>query len=235
MSEFDEYRLRYEDEINRALAFGGKSHDFYTQVKADVLVELLQREAPARSLDILDVGCGNGAIHHFLLSSGLPMKVTGIEVAAEFLEMARQANPAVTYDVYDGSRLPYETAQFDAAFTICVMHHVPPGQWPDFLAEMGRVVRPGGLVAVFEHNPFNPVTAHIVRTCQFDRNAVLLKPARLSKLMHDAKLVSVAREFILFTPFENRTIRNLERGIRWLPLGAQYVSFGRVPPACLPS
>ena len=229
MSEFDEYRLRYEEEINSAIAFGGKSHDFYTKVKADVLVEILRRVAPARSLDVLDIGCGNGSLHPFLLSSGQPMTLTGIDVAAEFVATARQANPEVTYDIYDGRRLPYETGQFDAAFTVCVMHHVPPQHWPEFLAEMCRVVRPGGQVAVFEHNPFNPMTAHIVRTCPLDRNAVLLKPAHLTKLMRGAKLASVACEFILFTPFGNPKVRHLERLIHWLPLGAQYVCFGQIP------
>ena len=231
MSEFDEYRLRYEEEINSSIAFGGKSHDFYTKVKADVLVEILRRLAPVRSLDVLDIGCGNGALHPFLLSSGQPMTLTGIEVAAEFVAVARQANRDVTYDIYDGQRLPYDTGRFDAAFSVCVMHHVPPRHWPDFLAEMSRVVRPGGQVAVFEHNPFNPMTAHIVRTCPLDRSAVLLKPADLAKLMRGANLASVACEFILFTPFENPRVRYLERLIRWLPLGAQYVSFGQVPVA----
>ncbi|WMT72576.1 class I SAM-dependent methyltransferase [Bradyrhizobium sp. Ash2021] len=108
MSEFDEYRHRYEDEINNAIAFGGKTHDFYTQVKADLLVELLEAKVKEpRPLNILDIGCGNGAIHPFLKSSALPVKVTGVEVAAQFLDMARQTNPDVDYDVYDGHRLMF--------------------------------------------------------------------------------------------------------------------------------
>jgi len=233
MTEFDRYRLHYEDDIDRAIAFGGQTHDFYTKVKADVLVELLRRGAPERRLDLLDVGCGNGALHRFLLSSGLPLSVTGIEVAGEFVAMARQANPDVSYDVYDGTRLPYDAGRFDAAVTICVMHHVPPGEWPGFLAEMCRVVRPGGLVTVFEHNPFNPMTAHIVKTCPLDRNAVLLKPGRLAELMRTAGLDAVAREFILFTPFGSPVFRRFDRMMSWLPLGAQYVCFGRVPAATI--
>jgi SAM-dependent methyltransferase len=229
VSEFDAYFLRYEDEINQAISFCGKSHDFYTRVKADVLIELLLHDAPERTLDLLDVGCGTGALHPFLLASGVAAKVTGIEVAAQYVEMARQVNPDVNYDVYDGRRLPYDAGRFDSAFTICVMHHVPPAQWSEFLAEMCRVVRPGGLLAVFEHNPFNPITARIVRTCPIDRNAVLLKPAYLGKLMRAAGLDAVRHEYILFTPFASKLFRRFDRRLSWLPLGAQYVSFGRVP------
>ncbi len=230
MSEFDEYRHRYEDEINNAIAFGGKTHDFYTQVKAALLVELLEAKVKEpRPLNILDIGCGNGSIHPFLKSSALPVKVTGVEVAAQFLAMARRTNPDVDYDVYDGHRLPYQSGQFDAAFTICVMHHVPPDQWPAFLDEMRRVVRPGGVVFVFEHNPLNPLTSHIVRTCPLDKNAVLLSAAKLGNLMQAAGLEGVSHEFMLFTPFERPLFRRFDRLMRWLPFGAQYVSFGRVP------
>ena len=113
-SEFDQYRFDYESEIDLAIAFGGKSHEFYLKAKADVLVDILKAERPGggRPLDLLDVGCGNGGLHRFLAPSDLPLKLTGIEVAAQFVEMARKANPGIAYDVYDGERLPYDTGRF---------------------------------------------------------------------------------------------------------------------------
>jgi SAM-dependent methyltransferase len=226
--EFDQYRANYDDEINRVIAFGGQEHAFYLQVKADSFVDLLRRHLPARDLHVLDVGCGNGTMHPFLLSSGLPIRLTGIEVAPQFVSMAREANPAVVYDVYDGQRLPYDADGFDAAVAFCVMHHIPPAEWTTFIGEMSRVVRPGGLVAVFEHNPFNPATAYIVRTCPIDRHAVLLRPNVLTGLMRSTGLAEVTREFILFTPFASPAFRGIDRSLRWLPLGAQYVAFGQV-------
>ena len=70
-------------------------------------------------------------------------------IASGGLTQAADRNPGVSYRPYDGRRLPYEDGQFDAAVTICVMHHVPPAQWPAFAAEMKRVVRRGGLAVVF--------------------------------------------------------------------------------------
>jgi SAM-dependent methyltransferase len=192
------------------------------------LAELLRRHFGDTRLDLLDVGCGNGMLHGFLLASGLPFSVTGIDVAAEFMAAAREANPQVTYDTYEGGRLPYEDASFDAVFTICVMHHVPPQDWPRFLAEMRRVVRPGGLVLVFEHNPLNPLTRRLVRNCAVDENAVLLKPALLDGLMRDAGIEAVRLEFIIFTPFASAVFRRLDRVMSPVPLGAQYVAYGRV-------
>jgi hypothetical protein len=42
-------------------------------------------------------------------------------------------------------------------------------------------------------------------------------------------LEKVSRRFMLFTPFAARLFRELDRSLGWLPLGAQYVSYGRVP------
>jgi ubiquinone/menaquinone biosynthesis C-methylase UbiE len=230
MAEFDEFTKDYSDQINAAIAFSGQSHDFYTKVKAEYLTELLEGELPgSQTLRVLDVGCGHGIIHPFLTQPGSRMEITGIDVAATVIEEARLMHPGIDYDVYDGSRLPYEDASFDAAFTICVMHHVPPPEWPGFLAEMRRVVRPGGVVAVFEHNPYNPVTKRIVDTCPIDKNAVLLKSGELKELARQTGLKDVASRFILFTPFDKPIFKRFDRGMGWLPLGAQYFVAGSVP------
>lgn len=229
MAEFDQYGSAYDDRISRAVKLSGQEHDFFLQVKAEVLAELLGQPSHECDVRVLDVGCGNGRLHGFLLSAAPSIKLTGIEVAAGFVEPAREANPDVRYDLYDGRRLPYEDATFDAAFTVCVLHHVSPARWPDFVTELRRVVRPGGLVAVFEHNPLNPVTTYIVRTCPIDRDAVLLRAARLDALLRGAGLCATRHEFILFTPFKSPIFRRLDRLMSWLPLGAQYVSSARVP------
>ena len=229
MSEFDGYRANYQDGIDRAIAFAGKSQDYYTKFKADLLIDLFRRQFGSIPLDVLDVGCGNGAIHPHLLSSGLALKLTGVEVAARFVDLARAANPDVRYDVYDGKRLPYGAARFDAVIAICVMHHIPPPEWIDFVRELQRVVRPGGMIAAIEHNPFNPLTVHVVRTCEFDRNAVMVKPGRLKELLRTANLEDVGVRFFQFTSADGLLFRRVDRLLGWLPLGAQYLAFGRVP------
>ena len=157
------------------------------------------------------------------------MNLRAIDVAATVVEEARLANPTVEYESYEGDQLPYPDQSFDAAFTIAVMHHVPPIQWLAFLKEMRRVVRPGGLIAIFEHNPINPLTQWIVRTCPIDNNAVLLSSRKLSKLVAEAKMVSIESRYILFTPLDGPRYRKFDKMIGWLPLGAQYYVSARVP------
>ena len=97
------------------------------------------------------------------------------------------------------------------------------------LAEMRRVVRKGGLVMVFEHNPFNPLTRHLVNNCPIDENAVLLKSKKLLGLMGETGLSSIRSRFIIFTPIDTAFFKRFDRLIGWLPLGAQYYTIGKVP------
>ncbi len=230
MAEFDEYQKAYENTINDSINYTGKSRDYFTKVKAKYLVRLLDSHfGERRALNILDIGCGNAIIHPFLMEQRPDLRLTGADVAPTLLDEAREVCPQVRYDLYDGKALPYAAGQFDAAYAICVMHHVPPPQWRDFLDRARHVVKPGGLVAIFEHNPINPLTQRLVNTCPFDRNAVLLRAGRLKGLMRDSGLSEVSHRFILFTPFEGAFFDRFDQSLGWLPLGAQYFAAGRVP------
>ena len=218
----------YVAQVNRSIAFSGVEQNFFTRGKARRMLDLLRRrgEDPGR-MRLLDIGCGVGLIHpHIAPSFG---EAIGVDVAVDALEAARGANPNVQYQSYDGRRLPAEDNAFDAAATICVMHHVSPPQWLAFAADACRVLRPGGLFMVFEHNPWNPLTRLAVARCPFDFDAVLLSPPRLAKLLREAGFRDVACEFMFFTPFSNPLVAKIEDRLRWCPAGAQYVAVGRKP------
>jgi SAM-dependent methyltransferase len=237
LQEFDQHKETYRTDIDKAVSFSGQSHDFFTRVKAEYLIDILRKIESGRQkagseaspLDVLDIGCGHGHIHPYLIKSGVSLKLRAIDVAATVVEEARQANPTVEYESYEGDKLPYPDQSFDATYTIAVMHHVPPQQWSSFLQEMRRVVRPGGLIIIFEHNPINPLTQWIVRTCPIDDNAVLLSSRKLSKLVAQTDLVDIESRYILFTPLDGPNYRKFDKMIGWLPLGAQYYVSARIP------
>ena len=226
--EFNSYKDRYSDEIEQAISFSGQSHDYFTKVKADNLQTLIGKEfASSDEVKMLDVGCGHGLIHPHLLSNK-KIKLNGIDIADEVIEVAKKNNPTVNYDSYDGKKLPYKDDSFDVAYAICVMHHVPPKQWNDFLNEMNRVVKKGGIVVIFEHNPLNPVTCHIVNKCPLDENAILLKNRKMHSLFKECGLDQISSNYILFVPFNLKIFRLLDKVLSWLPLGAQYFTYGKV-------
>jgi SAM-dependent methyltransferase len=218
--DFDEYVRDYSKQVDDAVAFSGRGHDFFLAVKARHLVELARRLGDPSSLAVLDVGCGVGSMERFLVSRF--GRLCGVDVAAEAVREAGRNVPGAQFRAYDGRTLPFADGTFDIAFAVCVVHHVPPPEWERFTAEMARVVRPGGLVALFEHNPLNPLTRRVVSRCEFDRDAVLLGAGTARRLLASARLTAIEHRYILFFPWAGWVWRALERTLGGLPLGAQY-------------
>jgi ubiquinone/menaquinone biosynthesis C-methylase UbiE len=96
-----------------------------------------------------DVGCGNGAFTEMLLERCSAAQVEGIDPSAEQLAFARErlASRPVRFQIGDAMALPYADAGFDAAVMALVIFFVPdPAR---AVAEMARVVRPGGSVSSY--------------------------------------------------------------------------------------
>jgi len=223
MSEgFDRYQSSYADEVERAIAFAGTDAAFFTELKAADLVALASRRFGAPSnVRALDFGCGTGALDALVaLELGA---VTGIDVSSGLLEVAAAESPGVEYRHYDGGAIPYPDASFDLAFASCVLHHIEPAERAAAARELARVLRPGGVVAIYEHNPLNPLTRLAVSRCEFDQGVELLPRSETARLLRGAGLTPVESRYVVFFPWRGRAFRALERGLARVPLGAQYV------------
>lgn len=225
---FDAYRGSYRDEVEAAISFGGQELEFFTELKARYLLEVIARHVgDPGEVAALDVGCGVGLSHPFLAPSF--RELWGADVSSGALEAARRANPGVQYAVSDETRLPFSDGAFDVVVAVCVLHHVAPVFWVSFASEMARVARPDGLVVVFEHNPYNPATRRVVARCVFDADAVLLSRRRLERVFGQSGLDVVESRHIVFFPWRRRGFQALDRRLGRVPLGAQHLVAGRVP------
>ncbi len=226
-AEFDTYNQTYDAAVNSAISFSGLNVDFFTRAKGLYIARVLaERFGDLSQLELLDVGCGIGNLHPFF--TGKVRSITGVDVSAECIATARQRNPSVVYRSYDGERLPFDDACFDVAFTICVMHHVLPQQWPTFARELRRVIKPGGIGLVLEHNPYNLLTRRVVASCVFDKDAVLLPARETQQLLRAAGFSNVVSRYILAIPAANWALQEVDRLFGRLPLGAQYYAVGAV-------
>lgn len=225
--DFEEYKDSYREDVQRAIGFIGQDLDFYTEIKADHIAAAAARYFGSRkSLKVLDVGCGVGETDRFLRRHF--SEIHGVDVAPGVIEQAARHNPSVHYQCYDGKRLPFDDGTFDLAFTICVVQCVPSPQWGGFVAEMRRVVKKGGLVFIFEHNPLNPLTRRVVARCRMNDGLPLLRKKLVKQLMEEAQLEVVEDPYILFFPWKGRFFRKSERALlRKIPLGAQYYVVGK--------
>jgi len=220
--DFDDYADSYGDEVTHSIAFSKQERDYFTRRKADHLLELSKRLLGDPShLSVVDVGCGVGSTDSHLV--GRFRELHGVDTATETIKRAATNNPTVRYQSYEGSSLPFPDASVDLAFAINVVHHVPQGERPAFAVELRRIVRPDGLVVVFEQNPLNPLTRRVVRDCAFDEGVELLGRRELERLYRAAGLTVLGTEYLLFFPWR---MDALERRLTRLPLGAQYVVAG---------
>ncbi|MHB0769905.1 class I SAM-dependent methyltransferase [Bradyrhizobium sp. 192] len=227
MSElFDGYHANYRDVVQSSIDFSGLPHDFFMRAKADLLRDLIAQRLDTDKPGMLDVGCGVGSLHPLL--HGIVGRLSGIDVSSASLAQARAANSGVDYREFDGRTFPFEDASFDLVTAICVMHHIVPAEWTHFITEMRRVVRPGGLVCVIEHNPYNPLTRLAVARCEFDRDAVLLSAGKTRKLMAAGGLHKIGARHFLLLPWDTKPARRLEDALGGVSLGGQYAAFGTV-------
>jgi SAM-dependent methyltransferase len=228
-ADFDAYADSYREAVGHSIAFSGQEVDYFARRKADHLLDLSRRLlGDPSTLSVVDVGCGVGTTDEHL--AGAFGQLHGVDLAPEAVERAAARNPTVRYRTYDGDTLPFGDAELDLAFAICVLHHVSPEARPSFAAELRRVVRPGGLVVVFEHNPFNPLTRLAVSRCEFDHGVVLLTRRRVASLLRTAGVEPVEQRFIVFFTSDRPRLRALEHKLRGIPLGAQHYVAGRCVP-----
>lgn len=228
-AEFDKYRSNYVEVVEDSFSFSGLKHEFFLRAKIAVLDDVISHRGlsdSARPLKALDVGCGIGVLHPF--GRDLLPNLSGCDISSESIARAKQDNPWVAYRSYHPPNLPFPDDTFDLAFTVCVVHHVPPADRPSFFSEMKRILRPGGVVCMLEHNPFNPLTRLSVLRCPFDKDAVLLNRWQAEKMLRSAGFRELrSRHFLLF-PLANRVSNTAERWLSGLPLGAQYITSAMV-------
>jgi SAM-dependent methyltransferase len=227
-AEFDQFDSTYKAEMDKSISFAGQSHDFFMRAKVECIVDLASRyyDHPG-TLSILDFGCGVGLTSSMLVPYFA--RVTGVDVSEKLVARARQAVPAANFSGYDGTRIPADEATFDIVVAVNVFHHIVPEQRDALIADIYRVLKPGGMFVILEHNPWNPLTLKAVRNCAFDVDAILLKRSESKVRLRRAGFAGVASRFIIFVPFAGWLHCLTMRCLGWLPLGAQYWAAGFKP------
>lgn len=139
---------------------------------------------------VLEVGCGTGALTRTLASWPGVAQVVGIDPAPSLVARARELSGEfgnVLYREGDGRSLPFDGKSFDAAVFDSTLCHIPGPE--DALSEAFRVLRPGGLLAIFDgdyitstvalsdHDPLQACVDILMRNVVNDRYIVRRMPS----------------------------------------------------------
>ena len=125
----------------RNLPTGGSPEDAISRDRHRFAYEFAATRVEATD-DVLDVGCGEGYGAPVLLAAA--KSYAGIDLSEAVVDEARRAfgSDRARFSAFDGSRIPYDDATFDAAVSFQVIEHV--GDVAAYLAEIRRVVKPEG-------------------------------------------------------------------------------------------
>lgn len=134
-------KIRFEDGAGYEQMMGK-----WSRIAGETFLEWV---SPGRGLEWVDVGCGNGAFTELLVDQCAPQSVRGIDPSEAQLVYARERHTAgsAVFQLGSAMDLPFDDGSADAAVMALVLFFVPEPAVG--LAEMVRVVRPGGLVTAY--------------------------------------------------------------------------------------
>lgn len=227
--KFDDYAAIYEDELNTFVRrLLGGDNESYIEVKAEWLLlrspQLLKKEIAA-NIKLLDYGCGTGTMLRVLRRLGFAGCLAGCDVSQQMLNqaIARYGKGDMpTLRLMEDMQAPFDDAEFDLVLVSSVLHHVPINQQDLMYSDIMRLLKPGGYVYVFEHNPYNPITQWVVRHTPIDYDAVLLRPGQIRSGLAKKNASNLETKYLMFGPPRLRYTRVVDRFLYWLPLSGQY-------------
>ena len=224
-AEFDKFADEYYQSLVAGIAISGESPEYFSEYKiADIARECKsQALATDHSVQVLDFGAGIGNSVPYVRRHLPNAQLTCLDLSQRSLEVAEKRFPRqAEYVRFDGANIPFADHQFDIAYAMCVFHHINHADHVALLREIKRVIKPGGSLFIFEHNPFNPLTVRVVNTCPFDENAHLIRGAEMKRRTLSAGFASAKTRYRVFFPHFLRGLRPVEGALAWLPLGGQY-------------
>lgn len=120
----------------------------WTQLRLDAVRALV---VPAPGERVVDLGCAAGATSHFLATFGC--ETVGVDSEPLAVERARALFPGLRFEVADVRALPFPDASFDKAVAADLVEHLDDETFRAMLAEVRRVLRPGGTLSLYTPNP----------------------------------------------------------------------------------
>lgn len=222
---FDYYATTYNRTVQAAITASGESVEYFAELKARLVAQRLNGRRPSR---ILDFGCGIGNTTRSFAREFPQATLVGYDQSAESIAVAttQAKGTRIEYRSDQGTRLPFVDAAFDLVFASCVFHHIERTAHTSWVEEVARVLAPGGSFFVFEHNPLNPFTLYVVRTCPFDKGVRLLGAGYAARILQEAGFTSTDVRYYFFFPRVLRILRPAERYLGSIPFGAQYYIHG---------
>jgi SAM-dependent methyltransferase len=225
-TDFDAYAATYDAALARGLSVSGEDRNFFARRRILWLSRCLSRlrEHPRTAMDF---GCGTGSAAPFLLNELELESLVGVDASTQSLAIAQHTHGARAKFIPLAEYRPQ--GYFDLVFCNGVFHHISPGDRVAAVDTVYSSLRPGGLFAFWENNPWNPGARYVMRRIPFDRDAITLSPPAARRLLRKSGFEVIRTDFLFFFPRWLSWLRCFEPRLASLPFGAQYEILCRKP------
>jgi 2-polyprenyl-3-methyl-5-hydroxy-6-metoxy-1,4-benzoquinol methylase len=210
---FDNYANNYENEISKNLVFFENDLNYYYIKK----VEILKNELRHDPKNILDFGSGIGALSRHLINKFPKSNIFAHDESKKSLDLLKKNIPKINclYNLNINQK-------FDLILLSNVIHHVKSSDRNKLFKKLFSLLETDGILFIFEHNPYNPITLRIVANCEFDADAELIKKKELIKILSNNNFIKLSSGYIHFFPSNIGFMFKFEKLLKWFFLGAQY-------------
>ena len=218
--EFDLLANSYRETVNGAISFSGEDLDYFASGRVAWLAKILASEPHIHR--VMDYGCGVGlSTPHLLKFPGIESLI-GVDVSEKSVEHARTNYGSA--QVQFAAFAEYKpAAQIDLIFCCSVFHHIPLDSRAAAVKYIYDSLRPGGWLALWEHNPWNPGVLYSMHYSPIDQDAIRVKPHRARRMLRAGGLSVLRTDYLFVFPRFLKMFRGLEPLLSKWPVGAQYL------------
>lgn len=220
-AEFDRFAENYEALLKPWLKVTGSPREYFAETRMHWLARLL-RELGFAVQNAMDFGCGTGISIPLLIDVLGAADVLGVDTSEASLDVARRTltHPGVRLKTVDAC-VPQGT--LDLVFCSGVFHHIEPAERARAIEYVQASLRPGGVFAFWENNPWNPIVSYSMKHAEIDRYAVPIVPPEARRLLTAGSFRVLRTDYLFFFPSYLPGLRRLEKYLFRLPLGGQYL------------
>jgi SAM-dependent methyltransferase len=218
---FDQYADSYDAALNQGLAATGEEKDYFARARIQWLARRLS-QLGEQARRIMDYGCGDGSSSEFLVSLIRAESLLGVDTSEKSVKVATQNHGGKNCSFLAIGQYSPEPDQ-DLVYCNGVFHHIPLVERAAALDYVRRALRPGGLFALWENNPWNPGTRYVMSRIPFDRDAITLTPPEARAFVRRGGFQVLQTDSLFFFPKQLKRLRWMEPYLAALPLGGQYL------------
>ena len=224
---FDDYADNYDAALDRGISLSGEDKKYFARRRLEWLRNCLQGLTghPER---VMDFGCGSGSATPFLFDILGASFVLGVDTSAKSLVLAERQ--------YGSDRAEFQSLNqcqpsgtLDLVYSNGVFHHIPPQERATSVHGIWSFLRPGGIFAFWENNPWNPGTRLVMSRIPFDRDAITLTAPEARRMLRACGFEVLRTDFLFIFPRALKRLRGVEPRLSSFPFGAQYQILCRKP------